>query len=114
MEAFYSDAVMRGLKQAQMKAEKRKSRLRVHVGGEVFPVLKYWGDGFSVDPDEVPNLRGLIDIFDGARHVSQCLIIGSESETGVTHYEFKRQTQARDAVPLDYERDESAPIALLK
>jgi len=114
MEAYYSDAVMRGLKQAQKKAEKKKNRLRVHVGDDVYPVMKYWGHGFSVDQEDVPNLRGLIDIFDGARHLSQCLIIGEQSQDGVTHYEFKRKTQVRDAVPLDYERDENAPIALLE
>jgi len=75
MEAFISNEVLDGIKAARQKAERKKNRLRVHVGEDVYPVVKYWRTGFSVDLDTVPKLRGLVDLYDGGRHLSQCLII---------------------------------------
>ena len=40
-------------------------------------------------------------------------MICSSVEAGERVYEFKRQTMAVDEAPLDYYRDEDAPIALL-
>jgi len=114
MEAFFSSEVMDGLKAARKSAERKTNRLRVHVGKDIYPVIKFWGGGFSVDLETVPKLRGLVDLYDGSRHVSQCLIIRSNQDGERVNYEFKRKTEASDHAPLDYERDESAPIALLK
>ncbi len=114
MEAFFSNEVMDGIKAAQKKAERKKNRLRVHVGEDIYPVAKFWGAGFSVDLETVPKLRGLVDLYDGARHLSQCLIIRAEKDGEWMNYEFKRRTEAVENAPLDYEHDTSAPIALLK
>lgn len=114
MEAYFSKEVMDGLRRADAVAERKKSRLRVHAGNEVFPVQRSWADGFAVDRSVVPDLRGLVDLYDGARHLSQCLIIGSEAEGDVMTYEFKRKTPHADSAPLDYERPDDAPVALLR
>lgn len=114
MEAFFSNEVMDGIQAARKKAERQKNRLCVHVGEEVYPVVKYWESGFSVELDAVPKLRGLIDLYDGPRHLSQCLIIRANQDGGRMNYEFKRRTEATDKAPLDYERDNDAPIALLR
>ena len=59
------------------------------------------------------DLRGFVDLYDGARHLYQCLIVASEEDGGQMRYEFKRSTEARDAAPLDFARDEDAPVALI-
>ena len=43
------DDIVQGLKQAQLRNLARKSRIRVQVGDDVFPVLKLWKDGFALD-----------------------------------------------------------------
>ena len=53
------------------------------------------------------------DEFDGARHVSQCLIVASHEENGEFKFEFKRNTAAHDIAPVDFEKDLNAPIALI-
>ena len=45
---FLPKEVREGLEAARKKDQKRKSRLRVHVGGAVFPVLRFWHDGFAL------------------------------------------------------------------
>ena len=69
--------------------------------------------GFTVEADAVPDLRGLVDLFDGGRHLYQCLIIASEPEAGERRYDFKRNTAASDSAPLDHYREPEAPVGLL-
>lgn len=113
MSFFLPKEVREGLELARKRDLRRKSRLRVHVGDDVFPVLKFWETGFSLDSDDAPHLRGLVDLYDGARHLYQCLIVASDEENGEMRYEFKRATAAVDKAPLDFYRDEDAPVALL-
>ncbi|MEL6957841.1 MAG: hypothetical protein AAGL89_02675 [Pseudomonadota bacterium] len=101
------------LHSAQRKAAKRAARLRIEVDGASHPILRLLPEGFVLDRMTAPNLRGLVDIYDGARHLSQCLIVASEADGHRMIYEFKRNTSAVDGAPLDFERPDDAPIALL-
>jgi hypothetical protein len=51
MLEFLPKEVREGLEAARKKDLKRKSRLRVQVGDAVFPVLRFWHDGFALDAD---------------------------------------------------------------
>jgi hypothetical protein len=66
-----------------------------------------------VDLQDAPQLRGLVDLYDGSRHLYQCLIVASEEEGDEMRYEFKRNTPAVDSAPLDFERDANKPVALI-
>ena len=114
MLEFLPKEVREGLEAARKVDQKRKSRLRVQVGEAVFPVLRFWHDGFALDADFSPKrLRGLVDVYDGSRHVFQCLIMASALENGELVCEFKRATAVTDRAPLDYWRDEQAPVGYL-
>lgn len=106
--------VQEGLAQARKQALRQKSRLRVHADDQVFPVLRFWDGGFALDTENAPHLRGLVGIYDGARHLYQCLIVASEEGDGEMVYEFKWHTEAVDTAPLDFYKDENAPVALLR
>ncbi len=79
----------------------------------MYPVLKLWTTGFSVDAENAPHMRGLVDIFEGPKHVSQCLIVASDEENGEVKFEFKRSTPTSDKAALDFVRSPDAPVALL-
>jgi hypothetical protein len=114
MLEFLPKEVREGLEAARKTALRRKSRLRVEVGNAVFPVLRFWDDGFALDADLSPaKLRGLVDVYDGSRHVFQCLIVASGIEGGELVCDFKRATAVTDRAALDFWRDENAPVALL-
>lgn len=113
MLEFLPKDIAEGLAAAQNREAARKSRLRVQVGEAVFPVLRFWHDGFALDAALTPKLRGLVDVYDGSRHIFQCLIVASSEEHGQLVCEFKRNTAVRDSAPLDYWRDENAPIGYL-
>lgn len=102
-----------GLELARRADRRKNNRLRLHVGDAVLPVLRAWEDGFALSLEDAPRLRGLVDLYDGSRHLSRCLIVASSEETHEMVYEFKRATEAVDRQPLDFERLQDAPIALL-
>ena len=110
---FLPQDVRDGLEAARKADLKRKSRLRVQAGDDLFPVLRLWETGFALDSENAPKLRGLVDLFNGGVHLYQCLIIASSEEHGEMIFEFKRNTAAVDKAPLDFYRDKDAPIALL-
>ena len=113
MEAYFSDDVVAGLRKAAEKAAKKRGRLCVHVDDEIFPILSMEDSGFVLDGENTPHLRGLVDIYDGARHLWQCLIVRAEHGPRFTHYEYKRQTAADGVQPRDYASERPQPIGLL-
>jgi hypothetical protein len=114
MDSFLSREVIEGMDRARMAALKKKNRLRLIADGETYPVLNLWNDGFSMEAAHRAHLRGLVDLYDGAKHLSTCLIIHSEPDGAIMHYEFKRKTDVVERPPVDFEMDESKPVALLR
>ena len=83
MTTFLSKEVREGLEAARLASLRKASRLRVQVGDDIHPVLTLWKNGFSVEAAVAPHLRGLVDLYDGANHLYQCLIVASEAEAAV-------------------------------
>lgn len=113
MFEFMSKEVREGLELARKAQVAKKSRLRVQIGDDVYPILRFSEKSFSIDAEDAPHMRGLVDIFDGARHLYQALIMATSFDGHAMVYEFKRNTLASDKAPLDFERDETAPAALI-
>ncbi len=113
MTDFLPREVRDGLEAARKAALRRKSRLRIRAGDAEYRVLRLWDSGFALDADTAPRLRGLVDLYEGGAHLYQCLIVASAEDEGEMTYEFKRNTAALDRAPLDFARDEGAPVALL-
>ena len=82
MLEFLPKEVRDGFEAARKRDARRRARLRVRVGGAVFPVLRLSEDEMQLDASLTPHLRGLVDLYDGARHVAQCLIVASTMENG--------------------------------
>ena len=113
MLEFLSKEVREGLDAARKHRERRKSKLRVQVGEAVFPVLRFWSTGFVLDGALTPHLRGLVDVYDGSRHVFQCLIVASIVEGDEITCEFKRMTPVTDKAALDFWLDPVLPVGFL-
>ncbi|MDK3020249.1 hypothetical protein [Pseudodonghicola flavimaris] len=114
MTTYLSKELREGLAAARLAGLKKSSRLRVLADDSFYPVLRMWKTGFSVDAAEAAHLRGLVDLYEGSRHLYQCLIVAAEEEGGEMRFEFKRSTAASETAPLaDYSRDPEAPVGLL-
>jgi hypothetical protein len=108
------EAVRQGLEAARAAALRRSNRLCIHDRGAVHRVLRMWENGFALAASDSAPLRGYVDLYDGPRHLSSCLIVASEDgESGERTYEFKLRTVVMDHPPSDFERSETAPAALI-
>jgi hypothetical protein len=101
------------LRAAQDKAERRRSRLRVVAGGQSYTVLRRWKGGLALDAAQVSQLRGLVALHDGGRHLATCLIVASAIEDGELICSIKSEIAVRDRAALDFVRDEAAPVGYL-
>jgi hypothetical protein len=113
MTTFLPKEVQDGLDAARARDLARKSRYRVSMDGQTHKILKLSENGFSVDAETAPHLRGLVDIFDGTRQLYQCLIVASLEENGQMWYDYKRSTVASDKAPLDFYREPNTPVGYL-
>ncbi|MFC3613888.1 hypothetical protein ACFORG_08980 [Lutimaribacter marinistellae] len=113
MDNFVPKEISDSLDAARIAALKKTSRLRVEVGTESYRVLRMWRGGFAVEAAATPRLRGLVDIYDGGKHLCQCLIVAAEEEGGEMRYDFKRSTASAESAALDFERAADAPVAYL-
>lgn len=114
MEMELPKHVQDGLDAARRAAHLKSHRLRVEMEGTPYPILRAWPGGFAVDAGHAQHLRGLVDLFDGARHLSQCLIVAASQEGAEWHFDYKRMTHATGSQPTDFVRARDAPVGLLE
>ena len=110
MLEFLPKEVRDGLEAARRRDRSQRSRLRVQLGEAVFPVRRHWGGGFALDAARLSQLRGWVDLYDGSRHLCQCLIVASVVEDGELICEVKSMTLAADGPAPDFWRGEN-PLA---
>ncbi len=92
-----------GLDAARRRTMRRKSRLHLRLGDAVYPLLRFGPEGMALEAALAPRqLRGLVDVHDGPRHVFQCLIVASEIIGDELVCTFKRVTPVSDRPALDY------------
>jgi hypothetical protein len=113
MTDFLPEAVRKGLEDARRSALRRSSRLCIHDGDKIYRVLRMWDGGFALDAENAPHLRGYVDLYDGVRHLYQCLVVASQEDTGEMIFEFKWHTPVADRPALDFEQERDAPVALI-
>ncbi|SDW65672.1 hypothetical protein [Litoreibacter albidus] len=113
MIEFLPKDVADGLATARLRAAKKRTRLRVQSGDEMIPLVRLTATDFAIELDVAPRLRGLVDIYDGTRHLYQALVVATSVEDDVMVFEFKRNTASAAGPALDFVRDEAAPVALL-
>ena len=112
MEILPKDLVA-ALRAAYRPEGGRKSRLRIHTGDEVLPVLRRWRGGFALDAAQVTHLRGHVELYEGGRHIASALIVASDIEGDELICTVKRETPVADRAPLDFERSDDAPVGYL-
>ncbi len=105
--------VLAELEAARRGGRRPRHRLRLRADGRKIRVLRLWPEGFAVADADALRLRGLVDLYDGARHLSQCLIVATDAAEGEVRYEFKRVSAASATQPRDFAPDEPPPAGLL-
>ncbi|EYD72993.1 hypothetical protein [Limimaricola hongkongensis] len=113
MTDYLTKDLQDAIEAARRAAQRRSGRLCVHDGDDVHPVLRMWDTGFALAAKDAPILHGFVDLYDGPRHLYQCLVMTSRVEEGERVYEFKRHSRVADSAPVDFERSEAEPALRL-
>lgn len=107
------EEVRKGLQDARTASLKRHDRLCVHDGDDVYRVRRFWADGLSIDAQHGDRLRGRVEIYDGARHVFQCLIENGRTEGDECIFDFKWLHPVAERAALDFVLPDIRPYALI-
>lgn len=113
MSTFLPNDILEHLEEARRRDWQDSRRLRIESGSQRLAVTRAWEGGFALHARTAPNLRGLVDLYDGARHLKRCLIVASEEDGEEMRFELKVVNEATGEQPVDFERDPKAPVALL-
>ncbi len=108
MDVFLPKGFEAGLAKPRMRHPERASNLCVKAAGVYYPVLRSWASGFAVAGVDVPVLEGVVDLYDGADHLHQCLITRCESEKGEHIFTIKRSAAVKYAVVTEHETEAQA------
>jgi hypothetical protein len=76
--------------------------LVLEAGTRRFPILDLSADSCLIEASDSACLRGYADIYDGGRHMAQCLIVLAAPEGDLLRCSFKRRTAFRLDPPTDY------------
>lgn len=113
MTDYMPQAVLDGLAAARRASIRRGDKLCVHDGEEVYRIIRFWADGMTLDAKHADRLRGRIEIYDGAQHLYQALVINSEVRGVECVYDFKWIHPVHDYPAVDFVREGKAPVALI-
>jgi len=114
MSTFLPNDILEGLEDARRRNWQSSRRLRIEVGSQRLAVTRAWDGGFALHARAAPTLRGLVDLYDGSRHLKRCLIVASEEDGEERRYELKVVNEATDQQPVDFERASDAPAGLIE
>ena len=76
--------------------------LVLQAGSRRFPILDLDHESCLIEAPDSAALRGFADIYDGERHLAQCLILLAAPEGDLLRCTFKRRTASRLDPPADY------------
>ena len=113
MFTFLPDAVRQGLEDARRAALKRTDRLSVRDGDDTYRVRRFWDGGFALDLEGSDRLRGRVDIYDGPKHLYQCLVMSSIDEGDERIFELKWLTPVATQPAADFVRPDFVPAGLI-
>ncbi len=79
--------------------------LTLAAGSRRFPILDLSDDSCLIEARDSSALRGYADLYDGDRHLAQCLLLLAVPEGDLLRCSFKRRTAFRLDTPRDYAAD---------
>jgi hypothetical protein len=82
--------------------------LTVSTDAGTYPVLSATSSGLVVRASDAPRLSGFVEVRDGTGNLARCLVMLTEEENGVRHYEFKQRTLNRTVRALYHAQAQDA------
>lgn len=92
MDTFLPKGFEPGKARRHLRGSGESGNLCVEASGVYYPVLRQWTTGFAAE-GQVPALRGVVSLYDGAEMLHQCLITGREVVQGEVVFTIKKSSR---------------------
>ncbi len=102
MSEFVQPEIAAALEVARRNAKREGSRHTIVAGERQHRVIELTKDGFVIEADGRPPLRGYVDLCLGEDRISRRLVVCAWAEDGLVGYEFKRSSPDKEKTPADY------------
>lgn len=102
MSEYVQPEIAAALEVARRNAQRTASRHTVVAGERQHRVIELRRDGFVIEADGRPPLRGYVDLLLGDERISRRLVVCAWAEDGLVGYEFKRSSPDKEETPADY------------
>lgn len=103
MDSILPGQVLSEFVNGRQPERRPRTRYLVVAGRRQHRVVELSQGGFVIEADELPHLRGYVDIMLGEERVAHRLAQFAWARGGLVGYEFKLDAGAREAA-ADYER----------
>ena len=105
MESILPGDVLSEMESGRRKSRRARTRHLVVAGNREHRIIELTQDGFVIEADDLPHLRGYVEIMLGEERVARRLVVFAWARDGLVGYEFKLDAGAREAA-ADYAREE--------
>ena len=99
MESSLPPGLASEMEVARRNLTRRKGRYAVLAGDRRHPLMALSAEGFAIEADGRPPLRGYVDILEGETRIDRRLVVCSWAEDGLVGYEFKRDSAGAAVAP---------------
>jgi len=101
MESVLPGDVLSELELGRRKSRRARTRHLVVAGDREHRIMELTDDGFVIEADGLPHLRGYVEIMLGEERIARRLAVFAWARDGLVGYEFKHDAAGRDT-PADY------------
>lgn len=102
MAEFMQAELAAAIEAARRSAQRKASRHVIVAGERRHRVMELTRDGFVIEADGRPPLRGFVDLMLGEDRISRRLVVCAWAEKGLVGYDFKRSSPDRGNTPADW------------
>ena len=109
MESVLPGEVLTALEQDRRDSRRARTRHLVVAGERQHRIMELTETGFVIAADDLPHLRGYVEIMLGQERIARRLVVFAWAREGLVGYEFKHDAASRE-IPADFVEPDHAGL----
>ena len=105
MESVLPGDLLSAMEAGRRKSRRARTRHLVVAGERQHRIKELTEDGFVIEADGLPHLRGYVEIMLGEERIARRLVVFAWVRDNLVGYEFKHDAASRET-PADYVKPE--------
>jgi hypothetical protein len=101
MESILPEELLSALEADRRNSRRARTRHLVVAGERQHRIMELTETGFVIEADDMPHLRGYVEILLGIERIARRLVVFAWARDGLVGYEFKHDASSRET-PADY------------